>query len=343
MKLPRLLFCIWSILALAVPLSRGEGFTFDDKPGDHLDVLLDGKIVARYMDAHDNSTPERRDETYKPYLHVFDAEGIAPITQGAGGKLFPHHRGIYIGWNKITFDGKSFDRWHMREGRTVEKKKVDQHGAIVHDKFIDQKVDANAASFTSLTHWEGDPGGKPIVEEERAIAIRKGTGPWRLMIDFTSKLSAPNGEVKLDGDPEHAGIQYRPAGDVAVKETVYLYPVENEDVHKDLDYPWVGETYVLNGKPYTVVDLNHPDNPKGSRISAYRNYGRMGFFPKAVIPAGKSLTFKYRFLIGEGPLPEAEVIQKNWDEYVGAASPTPAPKSTKKAAEQPAPAKPKGT
>ena len=35
----------------------------------------------------------------------------------------------------------------------------------------------------------------------------------------------------------------------------------------------------LNGKKYSVVFLNHPDNPKGAHISAYRDYGRFGIFP----------------------------------------------------------------
>src|SRR4051812_4660437 len=49
-------------------------------PGDHYDVLVDGKVATRYMYAHDTSTPERRAQTYKPYLHVFDEDGTAPIT-----------------------------------------------------------------------------------------------------------------------------------------------------------------------------------------------------------------------------------------------------------------------
>ena len=43
--------------------------------GRGTDVLIGGKVVARYMYAHDKSTPKRLDETYKPYLHIFDADG----------------------------------------------------------------------------------------------------------------------------------------------------------------------------------------------------------------------------------------------------------------------------
>jgi Methane oxygenase PmoA len=93
----------------------GAGFSFQDDPGQYLDILLDGKIVGRYMYAHDTSSEAKRVETYKPYLHVFDAEGKAPITKGTGG-VFPHHRGIFIGFNKIEFNGKNYDRWHMPGG-----------------------------------------------------------------------------------------------------------------------------------------------------------------------------------------------------------------------------------
>jgi hypothetical protein len=53
---------------------------------DHLDVLVEGKVQTRYMFAYDKSTEARRVETFKPFLHVFDAAGKRPITNGAGGE-----------------------------------------------------------------------------------------------------------------------------------------------------------------------------------------------------------------------------------------------------------------
>jgi hypothetical protein len=309
-------------LCLLAPAARAaEGFSFDDKAGQYLDVLLDGKIVARYMYAHDTSTKEKRTETYKAYLHVFDAEGKAPITQGAGGKQFPHHRGIYIGWQKLGYEGKKYNFWEMAGGD------------IVHERFTNQKADADAATFTSSTRWLPTGSDKPVIEEARTITLRRAPAPARLIIDFTSTLKAPSGDVALEGDPEHGGIQYRPAGDISAKDTQYLYPVENADPHKDQDYPWVGETYTLNGKKYSVVEMSSPENPKGTRWSAYRDYGRFGAYPKANVKAGESLTVKYRFLIAEGDMPPVDFIQKIDDQFTGAAAPTPAPRTTTKAAE----------
>ena len=323
-------WCVFiaATLCLLAPAVRAvDGFSFDDKAGQYLDVLLDGKIVARYMYAHDTSSKEKRTETYKPYLHVFDAEGKAPITQGAGGKQFPHHRGIYIGWQKLGYEGKKYNFWEMASGD------------IVHTKFSNQKADGDMATFTSSTRWVPNGTDKAVIEEERTMTIRRAPAPARLIIDFSSTLKAPSGDVALEGDPEHGGIQYRPAGDISAKETVYVYPVENADPHKDQDYSWVGETYTLGGKKYSVVEMSSPENPKGTRWSAYRDYGRFGAYPKASVKSGESLTVKFRFLIADGEMPAVDFIQKIDDQFTGTTSPT--PKTTVKPAEGPKAAAPK--
>lgn len=312
----------WGGVALG---AGAEKFSLADTAGQHLDVLLNGKIVARYMEAYDVSTPQKRLETYKPYLHIFDAEGQAPITKGPGGN-FTHHRGIFIGWRKILCNGKSYDRWHMLGGEQI------------HRQFLAQEADAEHASFTSQVEWTGEPG-KVLMEEERTMTFRPVAAPARLLVDFTSQLKAVAGDLVLDGDPEHAGCQYRPAGEVDTKRTVYLFPREKADAKKDLDYPWVGETYTLAGRQHSVVIMSHPENPKGTRWSAYRDYGRFGAFPKAPVKAGETLTLRYRFVIADGELLPVDAIQKIYNTYSGASGAT--PPVTLRKADQPAPPKPK--
>jgi len=313
-------------LALAfAPAHAAEGFSFADSPGDHLDILFDGKVVARYMYAHDTSTKEKADLTYKPYLHVFDADGTAPITKGPGGQ-FTHHRGIFPGWMKISHNGKTYDRWHMKGGD------------IVHQKFAEQHATKDSAAFTSLTHWVAEPG-QAMIEEARTMSIRKLPAPGRLLITLETKLSAPLGDIKLDGDPEHAGVQFRPANEIDAKKTTYIFPKADADPTKDRDYPWVGETFSLNGKDHSVVIFNDPKNPKETRFSAYRDYGRFGAFPVAEIKKGESLTLKYGFLIAEGALPSVEYVQQQYDAFAGLKA-SPVPQTTvKNAAVKAAPKK----
>lgn len=310
---------------LALSSSFAADWSLKETPNDHLDVLQDGKVVARFMTAYDKSTPARLNETYKPYLHIFDAEGTAPITKGAGGD-FTHHRGIFEGWMKIGVNGRTYDRWHMKGGEQI------------HQKFLAQKADAKGASFTSLVKWNGE-GDEAILEDERTFTFLPAPAPYYAVVDVTTKIKALAGDTTLDGDPEHSGLQFRPAQEVDRSKTTYIYAKEKADVHKDVDYPWFGETFSLNGKSYSVVYLNHPENPKEARISAYRDYGRFGVFFKTSIPKGETLTLKVRFLIAQGELPTAEAIQKSWNAYTGKNEPTPA--FTLKPAEMAKPAAPK--
>lgn len=312
------------LLALLLAASRtapaAEDLNLKEEPGQHLDVRLGDRVLVRYMHAFDTSTPERREETNKPYLHVFDPEGRAPITNGPGG-LYPHHRGIFIGWTRIGLGGKKYNFWGMGDS------------AQIHQKYLQTEADANRASFTSLVSWESRTG-ETILVEERTQTVFPAPSPACLAIDFTTRLAAPNGEVTLDGDPEHGGVQYRPADAMDRKQTLYVFPVENPQPTSDLDYPWVGETYLLGEARYSVVVMNHPSNPKGTRFSAYRDYGRVGAFIRGPIKPGEPLTLKYRFLIAAGQMPPASVIQASYNQFAGTNSAP--PKTAVRLSDQPA-------
>ena len=313
------------LAACIIAPTTSAQFELKDSPGEHLDVMQNGRIVARYMHAHDVSTKERRAETYKPYLHVFDAAGKEPITKGAGGN-FTHHRGIYIGWSKLNVAGKAYDRWHMNNG--------DQ----VHREFLAQKAGPDGATFTSRVDWTLNDAEEPILTEERTFSFLPAPAPAYALIDTVSKLKAVGGETRLEGDREHAGLQFRPGAEIVAAETVYVLPGERADPVKDRDYPWFGESFTMRGQRYSVVYFNHPTNPKNAEISAHRDYGRFGMFFRDTIPAGGERTIRARFLISEGEMPPVETIQKVYNEYAGTSEP--APQVTVRPVRKPAP-KPK--
>ena len=306
-------------LALFSTFARADGFAFKDTPGDHLDVLHDGKIIASYMYGHDVSTPDLRIEHYKPFLHVFDAEGQAPITKGAGGTL-THHRGIFLGWNKMTVDGKNYDRWSMGGG--------DQ----VHEQFTNQSAGPASATFTSHVRWQGGKPEETLIDEERTFTFLPGQGSIYAVIDTESKIKAVLGDTTLNADPEHSGLHYRPADKILRQFTAYLYPKADANPHKDHDYPWFAETYTLGDKQYSVVMLNPPTNKPGTVISAYRDYGRFGETWSDTLKKDEMRDIRARFLIAAGDLPSAEVIQQAWNEYAGKTEPV--PQTTRKNAEK---------
>lgn len=282
-----------------------DGMSFRQNGNVSLDLLLDGTPLLRYMIEYDPSTPQRRFETYKPFLHVYD--GAQRLTNGPDGESeyvanqirYPHHRGLFIGWNKLSCNGKRYDLWHM------------PNVAQVHQRFEGKTVEGDSARFVSIVHWN-DPDGQPILVERRIITARPLQAPALVCLDFVSELKAVQGDVELDGDPEHAGMQYRAHNDVAAGDADvkarYLFHEEGIDPRKDQDLPWVAVTYGLGGNDYTVAHMNHSDNPKGTVYSAYRDYARFGAFAKTTVPKGETLTLRYRFWIGRGQTPPRQTL-----------------------------------
>ncbi len=303
-------------LAIAVSLLIGSSFaaadtfTFDESAEGQLDIKYGGKIVGLYMFAHDTSSKERTDETYKPYLHVFDAAGEKPVTKGPGGQ-FPHHRGIFLGWNGIKVNGKNYDRWHMKDG------------AQVHREFTSKEAAADHATFVSRIDWEGRGDEEAILSELRSIRFTKAPAPAYVQIDVLCTVTAIAGDTELGGDPEHAGLQFRPANEVDVKATRYLFPKAGADAKKDKDYDWVGQSFALGGKQTHVLYLNHPENPRETAFSAYRDYGRFGGFFRAKLKKDESLDLRVRFLLLEEKMPGADWIQEQHNGFTGGKLPVP--------------------
>jgi len=276
--------------------------------GDGMLTLVDGdRRVLRYMHAYDPSSPERLHETYKCYHHVFDAEGEHLLTKGPGG-LYTHHRGIFIGFNRLTVDGKEYDFWHM--------KGVTQR----HMETIELSAGASRARQSVLINWCDDDGGR-IIAERRQVTVHRHKDDAIVVLDFESRLTSMRGDVLLNGDPEHAGAQFRAHNDVAdgppeVKAT-YLFHKEDIDPKEDLNLPWVTMSYGLNDRRYIIQHMNHPENPNQTVYSAYRDYGRFGAFPKTEIKADETLTLRYRLWVVEGDTPSRDVCARRYKSYVG--------------------------
>lgn len=295
--------------------AENKGFSWQDTKGQYLDLLFDGRRVARYMYAYDTSTPQRKFETYKPFLHAFDASGKKLLTNGPDGQhpylkdkiLYPHHRGIFIGWSRLQFAGQKYDFWHMKDV------------AQVHQKFLQLKAGPARAELSALIYWN-DKKGEPIIAEQRQMTVFHEIYPTVLLLDFDTKLKAVRGDVYLDGDPEHAGFQYRASNEVAAAskqlKATYLFHKTGIDPKKDRDLPWVAMSYGLGPRRYTVQHINHPDNPKPTIYSAYRDYGRFGAFFKRKINAGETLKLRYRIWILEGKMPERPELAGKYAAFV---------------------------
>ena len=307
-------------LALGTLFALTQAFAADIKvtPNEAVDVAQDGKVVARFMMSHDVSTPAKRLDNYKPYLHVFDPSGALRLTKGPGFN-FTHHRGIMLGFAKITVDGKNYDRWHMSGGDQVVT-----------------AIKPTTDGFVASIDWQGAGAqAKPILTEERTFTFTKPAAPFYFGIEMKSTLKPDHGEAKIDGDPEHAGAQFRPSEKIDGTKTTYVYPGKDVLIHKVRDLTWVAEVFTIEGKTFTALLLNHPSNPKDTAFSAYRDYGRFGALPKGVATPEAPFKLRYQWLIAEGDVRDAAAFQQAYNAFTGVNEPTSA--VTVMLAEQPKP------
>ncbi len=286
-------------------------FNWHDTKGEFIDLKFGDRPVLRYMyHALDDSTKEKREQTYKVFHHVFDPSGKRLVTKGPGG-LYTHHRGLFFGFMKVTYDtNKVVDIWHCKE---------DTHQA--HDKVLLEEAGPVLARQRVQISWHGKKK-EVFARETRELVVYN--VPGSTLIDFQSKVETLGGPIKVDGDPQHAGFHFRADNEVAsrtAKQTIYIRPdgtgkpgeTRNWPAQKNhVNLPWDGMSFVLSDQRYTVAYLDHPQNPKEARYSE-RDYGRFGSYFVATITEKTPLRIQYRVHLQEGQMKGSVIDQLRQD------------------------------
>jgi len=239
--------------------------------------------------------------TTKPFHHLYAPDGKTILTNTNEGQ-YPHHRGIYWGFNKVSYDGKTADIWHCRNG---------EHTA--HEKVLDTAAGDLFGRHKLLINWIGQDG-KQFATENREVTVFN--MPGGKLIEFDSLVSTPFDKVRLDGDPQHAGFHFRANSQMETnpKETFFIRPDGKGKPGEERNWTakgggpvnlsWNAMSFMLDGKRYTAVYLDHPDNPKEARQSE-RAYGRIGTYFEYDLTKEKPLKVRYRLWVQEGePTPE---------------------------------------
>src|SRR5262249_43841494 len=295
-------------------------FSWKDTPNQFAELSWKSPIL-RYMYAPlDESSKERRDQTFKVFHHLYDPKGETIVTNGAGGK-YPHHRGLFFGFNKISYGNKQVaDVWHCNKGESQ-----------THEGFLETTLGTLLGRSRVKVAWNGQDG-KPFAEEERELTAFRTLDAN--LIEFASLVRTRAGKVRLDGDPQHSGFHFRAAREVAeqddakMTETYFLRPdgkgkigdTRNWDPKTrkgPVNLPWDAMSFTLGGKRYTVVYLDHPDNPKETRGSE-RAYGRIGSYFEYDLTEDKPLKVNYRIWLQEGEMTveQCEALSRDFTDPV---------------------------
>lgn len=277
--------------------SDAPSFSFEDKNSELSQVTLEGKPVLQFVHPVLKDGKER-EATYKPFHHLFDNSGTL-VTKGAGGQ-FTHHRGIFLGFSKVTYGSNvKVDIWHCKD---------DTHQAF--QKVLVRDSGPVLASEIDQINWNGKNKETFAVEERQLVVYKV---PGGQLVEFQSVVRTTGGPVLLDGDPQHAGFHFRASNYVSEKtskETIYIRPDGEDkpgasrnwpDLKTHVNLPWNAMSFVLNDKRYTALYLDSPTNPKEARFSE-RPYGRFGSYFVTEITKEKPLKLKYQIWLQEGKI-----------------------------------------
>jgi hypothetical protein len=300
----------------AKPPANSEGFIWRDHPGHHADLLFgDRKVVTYHYERLDESTPANRVRTYKVFHHVFSPKGDRIVTGGLNDdpKVHsPHHRGIFYGFNRITYgNGETADTWHCIDGAFQQ-----------HERFLASEAGAVLGRHRMVIRWHGKDAA--FIEEERELTVYN--VPGGRLIEFASRLETTTGRVRIDGDPQHAGFQFRAHNDVdayTTNQTVFVRPdgtgkpgeTRNWDPQTrqgPVNLPWNAMSFVLGEQRYTVAYLDLPGNPKEARFSE-REYGRFGSYFEYTIEKDWPLAVNYRLWLQENLMRPEEVAALSYN------------------------------
>ena len=275
-----------SALALLAVLSsaRADWAVQDDAnpdlPGRKVDITQDGVLRARLIYGAGQ---------IKPYLRVQGEAGDG-LNEWSEKQQYPHHRGIYIGWNKIVSDLGSFDLWHMNNGGKMTLAKL-------------EKLEAgkDSATIVATIEWRGGKadaaGSDLLLTETRTLTVaRPAAQATQVDAQFVLK---PARDLTLGGDLQHAGIHFRASASVQpkAKDTTYVWEPDlagpgGKVVSKELK--WVRYTFPIGERWYHATELNAPTNPVEEL--SWRDYGRFGFFFARPLQKDETLAVKYRFV-----------------------------------------------
>jgi hypothetical protein len=269
--------------------------------------------------AFDDSTLEKRFLTYKVFHHLFNPAGDRLVTNGPDGHSpydskrikYPHHRGIFYGFNNCSYEGvPRADLWHC-QGDNYQS----------HAGFVAQEAGPVVGRQQVAINWHGK-GKEVFVTEVRELGVYN--LPGGQLVEFASQLTSKVGKVKLDGDPQHAGFQFRAHNEVADKtagQTYYLR-VDGKGApgqttnwpgdKKQVNLPWKAMSIVLGDTRYTAAYLDKPTNPKESRFSE-RDYARFGSYFVYQLEADKPLSVSYRLWFQEGEMTLEQVSALSTD------------------------------
>jgi hypothetical protein len=295
---------------------------------DRVRIELGGKLFTEYIF---KGAP-------RPYLYpVLAADGTEltrnyPMKADVPGEVrdHPHHRSLWFTHGDVN----GLDFWAESGGA--------KQGRIVSES-VEHTAKDGVGTIRARNRWAG-PDGAVHLTDETTIRIR-GSGENRIL-DYEVTLKAPAGKPAVLGDTKEGSMAIRlplwmtPPHSYSMgkgkrekhdgKGTIINDSGQTNDATWGKKSTWVDYHAPKDGKVYGVAMFDHPKNPRHPTWWHVRSYalfaanpfGKHDFEglknePKAgelTIPAGGSVTFRWRFYFHLGDEKSAKIAER-YQEY----------------------------
>ena len=308
--------------AAAVKLTRAD---------DRVRVEIDGQLFTEYIFKG----------AQKPYLYpVIAADGTPmtrnyPMKSDVAGEVkdHPHHRSLWFTHGEVN----GFNFWAESAGA--------KQGRIVNTG-VEQSVQNGVGVIRAHNEWVG-PDGVVQLTDDTTIRLR-GAAEGRYL-DYEVTLKAPAGKPVVFGDTKEGSMairlplwmtpphSYSDGANTRVKHEGLGIIINDAGVTNTPTWgkksAWVDYYAPKDGKVYGVAMFDHPGNPRHPTWWHVRDYalfaanpfGKHDFEnlkgePKAgdmTIPAGGSVTFRWRFFFHQGDEKTAKIAERFKDYAAG--------------------------
>jgi hypothetical protein len=312
------------------------------EPEKKIDVLIGGKVVTSYF---------WPDDVYKPVLYPVRALSGTEITRGfplkpREGERNDHLHQVGAWFNYGNVNG--FDFWG--NGSTGKKS---ENGGVIKHLGVDQAKDGEGEGILAVKASWQDPSGKELLEEKTEFHfIVNGN---ILIIDRITTLTATGQSVSMKDTKEGMfAIRVARQLELPSKDDVPLLDAQgkpgtekamsnkgvtgnyrsSEGITGDAVWgtraKWMDLYGTIGNEKISIVLCDHPKNPSYPTFWHARGYGLFSANPLGgndftggneiinfAIPAGKSVTFRYRTMISSGFHMNDEEINDLANDFAG--------------------------
>lgn len=274
-----------------------------------LRVELDGVLFTEYLAA----------DLPRPILYPVFGPGQVSMTRDwpmresiNEERDHVHHRGLWFTHGAVN--GVDFWTEHANAGK------------IVHEKFT--KISSGRKGIIKSRNKWVSADNKVICHDERTLLIHGSENPR--VLDYEVRVIASQGDLVL-GDTKEGTMAIRVNESMRVKPNPHNKGKAIGRIVQDTGVigaetwgkraTWTDYSGPIMGKTMGIAIFDHPKNPRHPTWWHVRDYGLFAANPFGIhdfenksrgegdlkIPAGKSVTFRYRFVFHEGDETEAAI------------------------------------